>query len=76
MVYQWVDPKQPPFQQAPDFLLARSEGQFKENYKRELDMQRQALKGENPSDRIFVNELMQLYDLLSRVARDSELEFA
>ena len=39
-------------------------------------MQTLALKGKNSSDRIFVNEMMQLYDLLARVAKDSELEFA
>lgn len=44
-VYQWVDPKLPPFQRMTDFLLARSEGQFKEAYKKERSMQTQALKG-------------------------------
>lgn len=62
-IYEWVDPTKPIFFDFGDFLLTRTEKDFKELYSFESSMQEQAVKNSgDPSLRassmVFSNELI------------------
>jgi hypothetical protein len=79
-IYEWVDPKQPPFSSAGDFLMARTTDKFERLYSQEKSFQEQALRNtpgflETQSKCIFANEMIQLYQFFARAAKDQELTF-
>ncbi len=79
-VYQWVDPGEPVLVKPKQFLLARTKEQFEEMYTQEVAYQELSIKNSGDAtlhieDCLFTNELLQLFELFRRSARDKEHTF-